>query len=72
MLGVMRHVLKDESMPLFDQKERRDLVAIGVSDSETYAKHLASKFSYTILTITPRRILTYAIPNRLAGTQTLI
>jgi SAM-dependent methyltransferase len=47
MLGVMRHVLKDESMPLFDQKERRDLVAIGVSDSETYAKHLASKFSYT-------------------------
>jgi hypothetical protein len=46
MLGVMRHVLGNEKTPLVEQPVRRDLSAIGISDSEVYAKHLSSIFSY--------------------------
>ena len=46
MLGVMRYVLEDDSKPLVEQKTRQDIGAIGMSDSEIYARHLAEKFSY--------------------------
>jgi SAM-dependent methyltransferase len=47
ILGVMRYVLHDESTPLLEQRERRNLTALGMSDSESYARHLAAKLSYT-------------------------
>ncbi|WP_416423033.1 methyltransferase domain-containing protein [Pseudomonas sp. App30] len=47
MLGVMRHVIHDATVPLLQQPPRDDIKAIGVSDSQSYAQLLEAKLSYT-------------------------
>jgi SAM-dependent methyltransferase len=46
IVGVLKHIFEDSSIPLKDQPPRPEVAAIGISDSDIYATILMTKLSY--------------------------
>ena len=46
VLAILRHVFRNEGVPLIEQKPRPDVKSLGMSDSDSYAKLLAEKLTY--------------------------